>query len=202
MRLSEEKRPFLWLDIAAAVSAAMPEAQFLIVGDGVLRTKLETYVKTKGLDAVVHLVGHRMDALSWISAMDLFLLTSRVEGLPNVLVEAQAMGVPVVTTNVGGAAETVSHSRTGWVLQSDDCRSAAEIIVELLRDNAWRLRARTEAPAFVAEAFGVARMLDETLAIYGKCLGPRAEAAQSTPVDEHCRQSASARPLLSGVDDV
>jgi glycosyltransferase involved in cell wall biosynthesis len=167
MRLSEEKRPFLWLDIAAAVSAVMPDAQFVIVGDGVLRGELEKRVKTKGLDAIVHLVGHKRDALSWISAMDLFLLTSRVEGLPNVLVEAQAVGVPVVTTNVGGAAETMSHSRTGWLLQSDDPRSAAEIIVKLLRDQPWLLGARKEGPVFVAEAFGIDRMLDETLAMYG-----------------------------------
>jgi glycosyltransferase involved in cell wall biosynthesis len=167
IRLSEEKRPFLWLEIAAAVRRRIPDALFLVVGDGPLRGEMEARAAREDLRGAVFMVGHEKEAFAAIAAMDVFLLTSRAEGLPNVLVEAQAMGVPVVTTNVGGAPETVDHGVTGWVLERDDCVHAADVLVKLIRDQAWLSRAHEEGPIFVRDAFGVDRMLDETLAAYG-----------------------------------
>lgn len=167
IRMTEEKRPFLWLEIAAAVRRQIPEALFLVVGDGPLRGEMEDRAAREDLRGAVFMVGHEMEAFAAIAAMDMFLLTSRAEGLPNVLVEAQALGVPVVTTNVGGAPETVNHGVTGWVLERDDCCHAADVLVELIRDQIWLSRAREAGPIFVREAFGVERMLDETIAAYG-----------------------------------
>lgn len=167
IRLTEEKRPFLWLEIAAAVRRQIPDALFLVVGDGPLREEMEARAMREDLRGAVIMVGHEKEAFAAIAAMDVFLLTSRAEGLPNVLVEAQALGVPVVTTNVGGAPETVSHGVTGWVLERDDCNYAADVLVKLIRDQAWLSRVREDGPLFVREAFGIDRMLDETLAAYG-----------------------------------
>lgn len=170
IRLTEEKRPLLWLEIAATVRRLLPEAHFLIAGDGPLRGVVEARCARPDLRGAVHLVGFEKEALAAIAAMDVFLLTSRAEGLPNVLVEAQALGVPVVTTKVGGAPETVNHGVTGWVLERDDYRHAADILVRLLQDQVWRSRAYHEAPAFVRRTFGVEKMLDETIAIYDAVL--------------------------------
>jgi len=167
MRFSVEKRPLLWLEIAAAVRRKLPSAHFLIVGDGPLRSEMEARAAQEDLRNRVHFAGHQKDALAAISSMDLFLLTSREEGLPNVLVEAQALGVPVVTTNAGGAAETVNHGVTGWVLERDDSYYAADVLVKLMQDQVWLSRAREAGPVFVRGAFGVDRMLDETIAAYG-----------------------------------
>lgn len=166
IRLSEEKRPLLWLEIAALVYQRMPEVRFLIVGDGLMREAVEKRIAQKDLVGVVSLLGHQREPLAAMAAMDIFLLTSRVEGLPNVLVEAQMLGVPVVTTNAGGAAETVNRGVTGWVLESDDVQHVAELIIRLLKDQEWRSKANVEASTFAQEAFGVERMLDETLDIY------------------------------------
>lgn len=170
IRFSEEKRPLLWLEIAAALRRALPEARFLVVGDGVLRDEVRARAACADLRDAIRLVGHERDALAAIAAMDIFLLTSRAEGLPNVLVEAQMLGVPVVTTPAGGAPETVLHGTTGWVLERDDPAHVADVLATLLRDRAWLSRARSRAHEFVRDSFGVERMLDETLSIYG--IGP------------------------------
>lgn len=166
MRLNEEKRPLLWAEIAARVAKALPDAHFLVVGDGPLRKQLETWNTRPDLAGKLHLVGLERQSLEAMAAMDLFLLSSRGEGLPNVLVEAQAVGVPVVTTRVGGAPETLDAGRSGWVLTSDQPRRAAAEIVRLLKDKSWLQTAGETGPRFVRTNFGLERMLDETLEIY------------------------------------
>lgn len=183
MRFNEEKRPLLWAEIAARVGKALPEAHFLVVGDGPLREQLEARVAQPDLAGRLHLVGIERQPLEAMAAMDLFLLSSRGEGLPNVLVEAQAVGVPVVTTRVGGAPETLDAGRTGWVLSSDKTDRAAAEIVRLLGDNPWLQTARKAGPDFVKKNFGLERMLDETLEIYGDSISSYATAKKRASLE-------------------
>lgn len=173
IRLSEEKRPLLWLEIAAEVRRKIPNIQFLFVGDGPLRNELEERTTHDDLKGSVFFTGYVKNVLTAMAAMDLFLLTSHSEGLPNVLVEAQALGVPVVTTDVGGANETLAHGITGWVLENDDIQYIADIIVKLLRNKAWLKEAAHEAPAYVKNKFNTSKMLDKTLAFYGEPAYPK-----------------------------
>lgn len=167
IRLSEEKRPLLWAGIAARVRRLLPDTHFLVIGDGPLRKRMEARSNRPDLAGYLHLVGHEKLALAAMAAMDLFLLTSREEGLPNVLIEAQALGVPVVTTPVGGAPETLVYGQTGWSLASDKPDDAGITIVRLLRDKLWLEQAGMSAKGFVKERFAVERMIDETLEAYG-----------------------------------
>jgi len=167
IRLSEEKQPLLWLEIAKLVHNKIPEAQFLIVGDGPMKAKMVQFLKQHDLQNCVHLVGYEKAPMTAISAMDLFLLSSRIEGLPNVLVEAQAMGIPVVTTPAGGATEAVAHGLTGWILQNNDVVQAANTIVETLQNHEWRSKAAKLGPQFVQKHFGLKRMIQETCVMYG-----------------------------------
>ena len=166
IRLSEEKRPMLWLEIAAEVRKKIPTSHFLIVGNGPLAKALKHRAEQVDLKGSVHLVGHESNPSQAMLAMDLFLLTSRMEGLPNVLVEAQALGVPVVTTNVGGAPETLMNQITGWILEHDDAKNVAELIVKLLQDQEWLKTAHQKAPEFIQKAFSIDRMIDDTLSMY------------------------------------
>jgi glycosyltransferase involved in cell wall biosynthesis len=166
-RLQEEKRPLLFLEIAAEIRKRMPDAAFLIVGDGPMRALLENRSRRVDLDNAVHFAGHEHDIQGVFADIDLCLLASRGEGLPNVLIEAQAMGVPVVTTPAGGAPETVDHGRTGIVLENDDSEIAAQTIVALMRDDVWMANARKAAPEFVMRNFALETAIDETLALYG-----------------------------------
>ncbi|RXG94518.1 glycosyltransferase [Bradyrhizobium zhanjiangense] len=167
MRFTEEKCPILWLEIAALIRRDLPEVRFLIVGDGPLRAAMEARAAAEDLAGAVFFAGHLKESMAAIASMDLMLLTSRAEGLPNVLVEAQFLGVPVVTTPAGGAPEAVNHGKSGWVLQGWDAASSACQIVRLLRDGHWLEAAAKDGPEFAFKRFGVQRAIDETLAVYG-----------------------------------
>lgn len=110
--------------------------------------------------------GHEKNAAAAIAAMDVFLLTSRVEGLPNVLVEAQALGVPVVTTNPGGVMETLVEGKTGLVVPPHSADLLADAVLKFLDDRSWCEAVRQAAPAFVREHFSLSRMMDLTLDAY------------------------------------
>jgi glycosyltransferase involved in cell wall biosynthesis len=170
MRLSEEKQPQMWLEIAARTRSAMRDVHFLIVGDGPLRRSLEKRAAQPDLRGSVHFIGHLRDALDAIADMDLLLLTSRVEGLPNVLVEAQFLGVPVAATPVGGAPEAIDHGKSGWLLDGVDPGANAERVVALLKNAKWRKAAAQHGPIFVRDRFNMRRAIDETLALYGDAI--------------------------------
>lgn len=167
MRLSEEKRPFLWLEIANRVKQALPGARFLVVGDGPMREALLEHCRKLKLSNAVHFTGYTRDVFACIASMDLLLLTSRAEGMPNVLVEAQMLCVPVVSTNAGGACETLDHGRTGLILEKDDADFASNVIVKALTDPIWYGRARDRCREFATERFGIDRMMRELARVYG-----------------------------------
>lgn len=175
-RLSEEKRPLLWVQAAAALSHLRADCQFVIVGDGLLATEAKNLAATLGIGPRCHFVGHQPDASLWAAGFDVFLLTSRKEGLPNVLIESQALGVPIVTTEAGGAAETLESGVTGWVVDPADPGVLADRLGRVLADAAWRQTVRTAGPDLVAKRFSVDRMLAETLDVYGSGVAQEAFA--------------------------
>src|SRR5262249_3673884 len=95
-RFSEEKRPLLWMETAIEISRARPECHFIIFGSGPMRGSIETVCRRRGLAKKLHLPGAIMDTALGLSLFDIFLLTSRAEGTPNVVLEASALGIPVV----------------------------------------------------------------------------------------------------------
>ena len=97
-------------------------------------------IKALGLGNTVHLAGFRTDIPAVLSAGDLFVLPSLMEGMPNALLEAYAAGLPVVVTSVGGLPEAVENERSGLVVPPKDPRALAAAIVRLLKDEAFRSR--------------------------------------------------------------
>lgn len=165
MRISEEKRPLLWIEIARLVAQKIPNAHFLIVGNGSMRDRVET-VGQEALPGKIHFPGHERNAALAMASMDIFLLTSRIEGLPNVLIEAQAIGVPPVAIDAGGARETMNNEETGWVITTSNASVIADKVVSLLVDKPALAEAARCGSAFVRREFSVHRMIDETLDCY------------------------------------
>lgn len=165
-RLAAEKRPLLWVDVAARVAAANPQAWFIVFGDGTLRQDMERAARRLGLGNRFVMAGVTDDPMAAMRMMDVFLLTSLGEGVPNVVLEAQYAGVPVVATNAGGTAETVQEGVTGWIEYSDEVQRLADRVVWLLREVAVRAQCRTAGPEFVRSQFGLKRMIDRTLDAY------------------------------------
>jgi glycosyltransferase involved in cell wall biosynthesis len=166
LRFSEEKCPLRWIDVAARISERRPDVRFLMVGDGPLREKARQRAVAGGIGDRMVMPGNEKDTAVAIAAMDVFLLTSRLEGFPNVLVEAQALGVPVVTTDGGGAAETLVQGRTGYAIRPQSANLLADAILQILSDTAWRESARQATQSFVRERFSMSQMVDRTLDAY------------------------------------
>lgn len=166
LRFSEEKRPGLWVDVAEQFVEAAPHHRAVAYGDGPLREQLLDRIASRGLSERIKLPGITKDAWSSLAAASLFLLTSRMEGLPNVLIEAQAVEVPVVSVAVGGAPETFEHSATGVLVTDQSPRAIAEACLALARDPE-RLRAMgAVGREFVQRNFSAERMVKSTLALY------------------------------------
>ena len=166
-RLIDEKQPLLWLEAAAGVAAANPNAAFVIAGDGPLRDLVRSRAAELGIADRLHLLGRIGNVADWVGAMDVMLLTSKVEGLPNVLLEAQAAGVPVVSCPAGGAAETFAPGKTGWLVEDPTGAALAERLLWVLGQPAWRKAASDKARRFARRRFGVDHMVENTLAVYG-----------------------------------
>lgn len=167
MRLSEEKRPLLWIEVAEAVAAQHHDVHFLLVGDGVQRPLVAARIAASGFADRFHLVAYEQNPYDSLLAMSILFLSSVFEGSPNALLEAQAVGIPVVTMPAGGAVEAVDDGRTGWVVHDGTPASAAKRIAYLLTEPRELAAAAAAGPGWVRDCFGLDRMLEETAAAYG-----------------------------------
>ena len=146
-RLSREKDHRMFLEAMRLVREAVPSVAALVIGTGHERRRLEKESERLGLAGVVTFLGARTDVEALMASLDVLVLTSRSEGLPIVLLEGQVLGVPVVTTDAGGARETVRDGETGFVVPCGDSGQLASRIGQLLGDERLRRsfgdRART-----------------------------------------------------------
>lgn len=190
-RLVKQKRPMLWLDAAARISDALPQARFLIHGHGPQRTPMEDRIRALGLVDRIVLADVTDNPLAAMSLFDLLLLTSRGEGLPNVLIEAQSVGTPVVATRVGGTPEAVDDGVTGWIVDDHGAEAIAGRILEVYRQPALLRAAAAAGPAFVRERFALDRMIARTLDVYGRSCG---EGPLTAPALDCARVSSAEWP--------
>ncbi len=166
-RFWAEKRPMLWLQTAALVAKQYPDVHFLVIGEGPLRREMETFVSHNGLKERVHLPGARSEVATPLSSMDVFVLTSAFEGTPNVVLEAQWLGLPVVLTDAGGVRESFEHGVTGLLATNPTAEDIGTLVIRYLTDQTMRVKSERHGPTFVENKFGVNRMVQETLALYG-----------------------------------
>jgi len=158
-KFRQEKRPLLWVDAACRVLEKFPACRFVMFGDGALLEPTRTYIAEKGVAASFVLPGLVRDIEHCMPALDLFVLSSASEALPNVLLEAQACGVPVIARHVGGIAETMADGVTGMLVEDDTAQALGDAIARAIADPAWRAAAAVAGEAFVRERFSPARMI-------------------------------------------
>jgi glycosyltransferase involved in cell wall biosynthesis len=137
-RLTKVKAPLFLLDVAERVLATRPDARFVWVGDGDLRERFLAAVARRRLSESVRFVGWQSDVRPWHLALDVELLLSDQEGLPLSLLEARALGVPIVATAVGGVSEVVRDGVDGRLVPPRDAGAAARAILETLARPAMR----------------------------------------------------------------
>lgn len=166
-RFSAEKRPVLWIEAAGRIAAALPLARFVLHGQGGLEAEMRAAAAVHGLADRLIFAGLTTNVLRAVSAMDVLLLCSFKEGTPNVVLEAQWVGTPVVATDAGGTREAVDEGRSGFIVDEPDAARIADQVLAVLSSPDRLSTARTAGPAFVEARFGMQRMIKETLAAYG-----------------------------------
>ncbi len=163
-RLAEQKGQRYLLEAASL----LPEARFAIVGDGELRPELEALAAKLGVAERVLFTGARDDVPDLLASFDVFAFPSLFEGLCLAVIEAQAAGIPVVATPVGGIRETVVDGETGLLVPPRDAGALAAAIRRLLDDPDAAARMAAEAKSRVRDQFSVERMVERTLALYAE----------------------------------
>ncbi len=163
------------VNAAAAVVREVPDARFVIIGEGELEGSLRRQIKELHLEKHVLLAGFRADALSLQKSFDLFAMSSVTEGMGSVLLDAMEIGQPIVATSAGGIPEVVVDGQTGVLVPPRDAPALAAAIVRLLRDPERQTRLGAAARTRVRKSFSVERMVQRILAAYDRLAGtPRA----------------------------
>ncbi len=163
-----------FLQAAYWIHQKMPEVQFLIVGEGEEENKLKELTQKLGLENVVVFAGFHSDIPAVLSLFDVFALSSYLEGMGQVLVEAMSVGLPVVATNTGGIPDVVVDGLTGFLAPPRDSEKLAGKIIELLQDKDKR-RSFALAGQKKALEFSKQKMAKETEKIYLQVLSLKSD---------------------------
>jgi glycosyltransferase involved in cell wall biosynthesis len=172
-RLAPQKNPGLFLEMARAVLRSGLKCGFLLVGDGPLRVALTDQARTLGIQEAVRFTGVRNDVPRILRVTDLLVLTSDWEGLPNVILEALAAGVPAVATNVGGVGELLADGVTGYVISPRDLSTLVNRVIGMLNDKGFRAECGRRGQEYVQSHFSISVMVDHTVALYNTVLRSR-----------------------------
>jgi glycosyltransferase involved in cell wall biosynthesis len=164
------------IDAARIVVQQVPDARFVILGEGELRSHLEHVVREHGLEKHVLLPGFRSDVLGCIKAFDLFVMSSITEGLGTSLLDAMACSRPIVATRAGGIPEVVDDGVTGLLVGARDHRAMAAAIVRLLKNEEERRRMGAAGLSRLRERFTLERMVAGTADVYARLAGTRPSA--------------------------
>lgn len=169
-RLQPVKGHKFFLEAARQVISKEPRAQFVLVGDGPLKSEIEDQAARLGIKERVHLLGDRTDVARLVASFDLLALASLHEGLPNAVMEAMATGVPVVATAVGGAKELIRDGETGYLVAPADADALAARITFALANEADRMRVAASGSKFINAEFGVERMVASVEKLYDEMM--------------------------------
>ena len=175
-RLAPEK------DQALLIRAMAPlldeRRQLVIVGDGPEREALERARSETWRSEFVHLIGARSDVAPYLAAMDAFVLSSRTEGLPLVLLEAMATGVPVVSTAVGGIPDLIQSGENGYLVPAENERELMRELVALANQPTAGLKLGQAGRESVLRRYSLAQMAERYEGIYEHVMGRRRDDAR------------------------
>jgi glycosyltransferase involved in cell wall biosynthesis len=171
-RLSPQKAPLDFVRAAALVAKQAPQTWFIMVGDGPLRPAVEALAAELGITDRLVLTGLRGDVPELIAAFDIFALASLWEGLPRVLPQAMAAGLPLVVTACDGCAEAVADGVNGLLVLPGEPQALAQALLTLLNDPALARQMGAAGQARVEE-FSDRRMVNQIATLYTELLSQK-----------------------------
>ncbi len=172
-RLAPIKAHEVFLEAARHIGQALPDACFLVIGDGERRAELESMAQRLGLEARVRFLGWRRDLGRVYADLDVVALCSRNEGSPVVLIEALAAARPAVATAVGGVPEVVLDGETGLTVPPNDPLALAEGVRRLLGDRVLAARLGQAGRRHVYPRYDSSRLVDDMRSLYRRELAAR-----------------------------
>ncbi len=164
--LKPQKAPEDLVAVAALVASEVPGVQFLLAGDGELRSRIEGLIRKAGIGQTLRLLGWRRDIPQLLAASDVVVLTSLWEGFPIVILESAASMRAVAATHTGGIAEFIRDGETGFLVQRGDVRTMAARVTALLRNAPLRTACAQKAYRLLDRTYSKARELAETQRLY------------------------------------
>jgi glycosyltransferase involved in cell wall biosynthesis len=164
--LKHQKCPEDFLKLAHHLKSSYPDVKFILVGDGVLRGRVERQADELGLGDSLILAGWRRDIPEVLSAMDILVLTSLWEGLPIAVLEAAASAKPALVTDTGGIRDLITEGKTGFLVPLHGVGEAGVKLAALLTDSALRERIGSCAKESLGQDYAVANMAKSTQDLY------------------------------------
>lgn len=169
-RLSAEKGFALLIEAVNQLLRAGMEVELVFVGDGEQREQLTNLIARLGCGEHVHLLGYRADTREVYEAMDVYALNSFREGLPNVLLEAMALEVPLLATRVGGVSRLVTGEENGLLIEPGDQEGLIQALTRLLGDAELRQRLRRAGRATVEARYTFSARMEKIRGLYDDLL--------------------------------
>lgn len=172
-RITPEKDLPTFYQVAREVAGRCPGVKFVVVGDGYgdELARAREAVRDLGLADLVLFTGHRGDLPDVYASLDIFLMTSVTEGMPNTLLEAMAMGVPVVSTDVGGIPELLQDGEGGFLAPAGDVPALAGHLTRLLQDPLLRKECGARCRERIESAFSFAHRVRRMEDYYARFQG-------------------------------
>lgn len=165
-RLATEKGFDLLIDATEQLIKAGMDLELVIIGEGDQRQALEAQIASTDYSDRMHLLGYRSDTLQLYEAMDLFVLSSLREGLPNVVLEAMAMDVPVVATNIAGVPKLIRDQHNGLLIREGEVEPLRVAMAELIENSGKREALARQARETIVESFSFSARMAKMREIY------------------------------------
>jgi glycosyltransferase involved in cell wall biosynthesis len=161
-----QKRLHLWVEMAKKISLRFPNAWFVLVGDGQHFEDIKKQVTALGLSDRTLFPGRLEEVRPWLSAMDIYLMTSEFEGLPIAMLEAMSMELPVVATAAGGIGEVIRDGKDGFLAPVAEHEQLLQPLTQLLENESLRHEIGAVARRRAQDAFSIERMTRELEQVY------------------------------------
>jgi glycosyltransferase involved in cell wall biosynthesis len=176
-RLVPVKNAPMFLRVIAGLAGAHPGVQGWLIGDGPQRDPLEQLAEGLGIKDRIRFCGWQAGAAGLLAGVDILCHCSHSEGLPNAIMEASALGLPVVATRVGGTPEVVDEGATGFLVDPDDAAAMVDHVDRLLGDEPLRTQMGQAGRRKMESEFSQERMVGDMVALYRELLAQKAPRA-------------------------
>jgi glycosyltransferase involved in cell wall biosynthesis len=161
-----QKRLKEWITAIKKIQAKHPNVKAVLIGDGILKAEIMEHLKAAGMEEKIIFPGLQTDVLPWMSAMDIFMMTSSFEGLPIALLEAMSMECAIVTTDAGGIKELVRDGKDGFMKPVNEWMDLKEPLGKLISQPELLKEFGAKARMRVISSFSINVMVDQIENIY------------------------------------